>query len=203
MNYCTSCKNDLPAEAFIYKGKNYKTCSNCLDMRSRKRNLKKRPLSNDNNHENELDVIYDDVSFTKIIEYVTSKFANLGNNDMLLFNLHVELDDIVLNTAQYEAKNVVRLIVDEIEGFDRYNWVFTTGPEMSLRHHGVGLFYLFCSQCQELEHEHKESNRKRIIRFDCHSKLIIRIDIPAREVMIRFHHDFQHKKPIDVTTPPE
>ncbi|CAG8493682.1 7217_t:CDS:2, partial [Racocetra fulgida] len=81
-------------------------------------------------------VTYDNVYFTKIVKNVTSKFSNLGNNDMLLFNLYVILDNIVLNTAQYEAKNVVRLIVDKIEGFDKYNWVFTAGPKMSLCYYG-------------------------------------------------------------------
>ncbi|CAG8519174.1 11731_t:CDS:2 [Ambispora gerdemannii] len=27
--------------------------------------------------------------------------------------------------------------------------------------------------------------------------------MPAREAMIRFHHNIQHEKPVDITTPPE
>ncbi|CAG8772074.1 6183_t:CDS:1, partial [Dentiscutata heterogama] len=31
--------------------------------------------------------------------------ANLGVNDILSFNLYIELDDLVLNTAHQDAKN--------------------------------------------------------------------------------------------------
>ncbi|CAG8605470.1 14635_t:CDS:2 [Cetraspora pellucida] len=172
MGFCTSCNNTLPVEAFVHKGKNYKTCSNCLDARSKKRNLKKRPLSNNNKYEKESERTYNNISFTQIAEYVTSKAANLGKNEMLFFNLHIELDNIILNTAQHNAKNIVRLIVDEIEGLDRYDWVFTTGAEMT-------------------------------IHFDCHKKLKICIDIPAKGAIVMFCHDIQYEKPIDVTTPLE
>ncbi|CAG8612954.1 6260_t:CDS:2 [Cetraspora pellucida] len=136
MDYCTTCNNYFSAEAFIYKGKINKTCSNCLDTRSKKRKLKKQSLSNNIEYENN-ELVYDRVSFTKIVEYISNKEANLGVNDILSFNLYIELDDLVLNTAHQDAKNTVKLIVDEIEGFDGYDWVFTTGPEMSLHHNGV------------------------------------------------------------------
>ncbi|CAG8551722.1 19301_t:CDS:1, partial [Cetraspora pellucida] len=80
------------------------------------------------------------------------------NNNMLLFNLYVELDDFVLNSTQYEAKNVVKLIVDEIEKFDEYDWVFTIESEILLSYYRVGLFYLLYSQCWKLKYKHKESN---------------------------------------------
>lgn len=74
---------------------------------------------------------------------------------------------------------------------------------MSARHSKVGTFYLACSQCQEVKHEYKESNRKRIERFDCHGKLTLHIDIPAKEATAKLRHDSLHEKPIDVATPPE
>ncbi|CAG8543073.1 4894_t:CDS:2 [Ambispora gerdemannii] len=135
MNFCTTCNNYLPAEVFIYKNKTYKTCANCLDARSRKRAAKKQSTTDDNQPEKKEEIVYEEVAFAKIVDYITSKTANLNENDVLSFNLRVKLD-----TAQHDAKNMVKLIVDEIEGFDGYDWVFTTGPEMSLRHHDVGLF---------------------------------------------------------------
>jgi hypothetical protein len=67
----------------------------------------------------------------------------------------------------------------------------------------VGTFYLACSQCQEVKHEYKESNRKRTQRFECHGKLTIHIDIPAKKATAKLIHEILHDKPIDVTTPPE
>ncbi|CAG8799704.1 15122_t:CDS:1, partial [Cetraspora pellucida] len=106
--------------AFIYKGKINKTCFNCLDTRSKKRKLKKQSSSDNIEYEND-ELVYDRVSFTKIIEYISNKEANLGVNDILSFNLYIELDNLVLNTAYQDAKNTVKLIVDEIEGFDEYD----------------------------------------------------------------------------------
>ncbi|CAG8628855.1 3812_t:CDS:1, partial [Acaulospora morrowiae] len=74
---------------------------------------------------------------------------------------------------------------------------------MSSRHPEVGTFYLACSQCRELEREYKESNRKRMTRFNCYGTLNIHVDIPANEVIVKLRHDIQHEKPVDVTTPSE
>ena len=74
---------------------------------------------------------------------------------------------------------------------------------MSSRHSKVGTFYLACSQCQELKHDIKESNRKRIERFDCHGKLVIHLDTHEKEATVKLKHEILHEKPIDVSTPPE
>ncbi|CAG8660971.1 799_t:CDS:2, partial [Ambispora gerdemannii] len=113
------------------------------------------------------------------------------------------LNDDTLITAHHNMKLLVRLIIDEIEEGDRYKWIFTTGPTISVHHSGIGKFYLACSQCFELEPEYKESNCKRIDHFDCHGKLIIYINMMAKEVSIKLCHDIQHEKPIDLTIPPE
>ncbi|CAG8759068.1 16617_t:CDS:1, partial [Racocetra fulgida] len=42
-----------------------------------------------------------------------------------------------------------------------------------------------------------------MVCFDCHGKLIIGIDIAAKEVKVKLSHDIQHEKPIDVSTPEE
>ncbi|CAG8658823.1 12341_t:CDS:2, partial [Ambispora gerdemannii] len=138
-----------------------------------KRAAKRSSSINDQQLEREIEV-FEKISLSEVVDYVTSKAANLEHDDMLSFDLCVELDDVLV--AAHNAKNTVKLIVDEIEGFDGYDWIFTTGPEMSLRHYGVSIFYLACSQCCELE---------------------------PREAMIRFHHNIQHEKPVDITIPPE
>ncbi|KAF0544536.1 ATP-dependent DNA helicase pif1 [Gigaspora margarita] len=40
-------------------------------------------------------------------------------------------------------------------------------------------------------------------RFDCHAKLIIGVNIAAKEAKVKLNHDIQHEKPVDVTTPEE
>ena len=67
----------------------------------------------------------------------------------------------------------------------------------------MGAFYLKCSQSLESKHEYKESNQPRVQRFECHGKLIIHIDIPAKEGMAKLSYDVQHKYSVDVTTPLE
>ncbi|CAG8702535.1 4955_t:CDS:1, partial [Ambispora gerdemannii] len=80
----------------------------------------------------EIEVV-EKISLSEVVDYVTSKAANLEHDNILSFDLCVELDDVLI--ATHDAKNTVKLIVNEIEGFDGYDWVFTTGPEISLRHH--------------------------------------------------------------------
>ncbi|CAG8701677.1 1525_t:CDS:2, partial [Ambispora gerdemannii] len=77
--------------------------------------------------------VVEKISLSEVVDYVTSKAANLEHDDMLSFNLCVELDNVLVTA--HDAKNMVKLIVDEIEGFDGYDWVFTTGPEMLLCHY--------------------------------------------------------------------
>ncbi|CAG8488538.1 9781_t:CDS:2 [Scutellospora calospora] len=81
--------------------------------------------------------------------------------------------------------------------------LFTTRPTISVHHSGVGKFYFAYSQYRKLECEYKESNKKRIVRFDYHSKLNVNLDIAVKEAKIKLSHDFQHEKPIDITTPEE
>ncbi|CAG8660782.1 24110_t:CDS:2 [Gigaspora margarita] len=51
--------------------------------------------------------------------------------------------------------------------------------------------------------DYKESNQKRIIRFDCQRKLIIHIDVPIAEAEIKLSHNILHERPIIVATPIE
>ncbi|CAG8734922.1 24791_t:CDS:2, partial [Gigaspora rosea] len=66
----------------------------------------------------------------------------------------------------------------------------------------VSKFYLAYSQYCELERDYKESNRKKMNRFDCHGKLIIGVDIVAKEakksiISIAFHESDNNLIEID------
>ncbi|CAG8568352.1 3119_t:CDS:2, partial [Cetraspora pellucida] len=94
--------------------------------------------------------------------------------------------------------NIIEYISNKIANLE-----FTTGSTNSVHHSGVSKFYLACSQYHELECKYKESNHKRMVHFDCYRKLIISIDIAMKEAKIKLSHDFQHERPVDVTTPEE
>ncbi|CAG8582761.1 7793_t:CDS:2 [Cetraspora pellucida] len=181
---CSSCKHSLLLEDFIYNKKLYKTCASCLTKKSNKK-VEKQLLLNNNEFEGQLENEIEKISFANIIEYISNKIANLEENSSISFNLCIELDDNMLMNASNDTKLLVKLIVDEIEEGDEYIWI---------------KFYLACSQCRELECKYKESNRKRMIRFDCHRKLIISIDIVMKEAKIKLSHNIQHERPVDVTT---
>ncbi|CAG8456975.1 13112_t:CDS:2 [Racocetra fulgida] len=182
LKMCTSCMHFLPPDAFIYKNKNYKTCSDCLTTRSNKR-AEKKVLSTNNQLDNM-------IAFTEIIEYVSNQIASIEQNSKIFFSICVKLDNDILVKVNHNMRLLVRLIVDEIKEGDGYNWT-------------VGTFYLPYSQSCELEREYKESNRKRMTRFDCHSKLVINVDVDAKEIRIKLSHDIQHEKPINVMTSEE
>ncbi|CAG8482731.1 694_t:CDS:2 [Ambispora leptoticha] len=134
---------------------------------------KKQLTTDDNQPERDEEVAYEKVAFVKIVDYITSKTTNLNENDVLSFNLHVRLD-----TAQHDVKNMIKLIVDEIEGLSDI----------------IEYSQLYC----ELEHEFKESNQKRMDHFDCYDKLTIHVDMPAEEMIVRFYHNIQYEKPVDI-----
>ncbi|CAG8836558.1 27582_t:CDS:2, partial [Gigaspora margarita] len=133
------------------------------------------PLLSDNDSETQLENNTKEIAYINLIEYISNKISNLEEGSGISFNLCIELDNNTLTNAHHDTKLLVKLIINEIEEGDR----FTTGPTNSVRHSGVSKFYLACSQCYELECEYKESNRKKIDRFDCYSKLTI--DVTTRE----------------------
>ncbi|KAF0497175.1 ATP-dependent DNA helicase pif1 [Gigaspora margarita] len=189
---CTSCSCLLPPEAFIYKNKANKTCSACLTTRANKRaekrassvNNKLENIQTEYQFKNEIEMI----AFTDIIEFVFNKIANLEQDTRLLFSFHIKLDDNILVKVHQDMKLLVKLIVDEIE---------------EVCYPGIGAFYLSCSQCQELEREYKESNRKKIAQFNCHGKLVVNVDMAAKELKIKLSHDIYHEKLVDITIPEE
>ncbi|KAF0544537.1 hypothetical protein F8M41_002686 [Gigaspora margarita] len=118
----------ITLEAFIFNNKAYKTCANCLIARFNKK-TEKRPLPSDNNFgstknrtETQLENDTEEIAFINLIEYVYNKFSNLEEGSSISFNLRIELDNNTLTNARHNAKLLVKLIVDEIEEGDGYNW---------------------------------------------------------------------------------
>ncbi|CAG8794724.1 18067_t:CDS:2, partial [Gigaspora margarita] len=98
-----------------------------------------------------------------------------GTNNRTESQLEKNIEEITFNNIiEYISNKISDLeedSVDEIEEGDRYKWTW------------------YC----ELERDYKESNCKRIDCFDYHGKLIIDVDIAAKEAKIK----------LNVTTPKE
>ncbi|CAG8548696.1 4510_t:CDS:2, partial [Racocetra fulgida] len=195
MNKCNSCFRYLSPESFIYKGKTYKTCTNCLTAKAENQ----RKLDNDN-----AQPAIKTISVQSLCNYIENLISNIENNNRISFEIHIDLNDDIFSEVEPDnLKAIVRIIVDKIEEGDDYIWSTTTAPHTSVQFNNIATYYFACSQCYELEHEYKQSNRKRITRFDCHKKLTLHVDVPAMEAILKLHHDIIHEKPEDVSTPEE
>ncbi|CAG8779555.1 17740_t:CDS:1, partial [Dentiscutata erythropus] len=94
---------------FVLEGKLYKTCSECL--------IAKRTIKSDStNIENTL---IEKISFKEISDYITD---SLEYNNKLYINFRIILEEEILNIADINIKLIAKLIVDEIEEADGYNW---------------------------------------------------------------------------------
>ncbi|KAF0527756.1 ATP-dependent DNA helicase pif1 [Gigaspora margarita] len=193
---CTSCSRHRPLEAFVYEGKTYKTCAECLTKKAKKRAVKNSMLRDDTQNNVE------SISLKDLSEYVTESIKNLEPNTGLFLMMQVEITDISIMDDQ-SFKMLANMIAHNIEEGDGYTWTIKTALRLSTCHENVSTFYFGCSQSYELARDCKESNRQRMNRFDCHGKLIIKIDIPASKVIIKLKHDIIHEMPVNVTTPME
>ncbi|CAG8757322.1 20857_t:CDS:2, partial [Gigaspora rosea] len=109
-------------------------------------------------------------------EYVTELIDSLEPNAGLFLMTKVEITDIsVLDDQSF--KMIANMIAHNIEEGDGYTWTIKTAPRLSTCYENVGTFYFGCSQSYKLARDYKESNRQRMKRFDCHGKLIIKIEI--------------------------
>ncbi|CAG8611648.1 7430_t:CDS:1 [Cetraspora pellucida] len=118
----------LSLETFIFENKSYKTCANCLTKRSNKK-AEKQSLPSDNDSEStnirtesQSENNTDKITFINIIEYISNQNSNLEEDLGISFNLRIKIDDNILANVQHDTKLLVKLIVDEIEEGDRYNW---------------------------------------------------------------------------------
>ncbi|CAG8848470.1 29585_t:CDS:1, partial [Racocetra persica] len=89
----------------------------------------KRSLPSDNDSEStnirtesQLENNTEEIVFINIIEYISNKISDLEEDSGISFNLRIKIDDNTLTNAQHDTKLLAKLIVDEIEEGDGYNW---------------------------------------------------------------------------------
>ncbi|CAG8596964.1 10828_t:CDS:2 [Ambispora gerdemannii] len=85
MNKCSACAHYYPSESFIFKGKSYKTCINCLTSRAEKRATNKK-LDNNNT-----ETILESISPQALSDYVAGLLSNLN-----LMILRIIVDKILI-----------------------------------------------------------------------------------------------------------
>ncbi|KAF0519156.1 ATP-dependent DNA helicase pif1 [Gigaspora margarita] len=197
MDNCTSCHRKLPPEAFIYENKSYKTCAECKTNRAEKK--KSKEIADIDSKEAPIEIIVID----KINNYISDMIDGLEHDTALSSTFYVKLDEATFNAVGNDIRIMARLIIDEIEEGDDFQWIATTAPNISTRYEGVGNAYFVCSQSTEIEREYKDSNRKKINRFNCGGKLTIHVDILAEKAKVTLWHELIHERPINVATPPE
>ncbi|CAG8828402.1 8394_t:CDS:2, partial [Gigaspora margarita] len=134
------------------------------------------------------------ISLKDLSEYVTESIKNLEPNTGLFLIMQVEITDIFIMDNQ-SFKMLANMIAHNIEEGD--------APRLLTCHKNVSTFYFGCSQFYELARDCKESNRQRMNHFDCHGKLIIKIDIPVSKVIIKLKHNIIYEIPVNITTPME
>ncbi|CAG8488152.1 15861_t:CDS:2 [Cetraspora pellucida] len=184
MMFCTSCSRMLSYNAFVLDDKSNKTCAKYLITKAEKKAK----------NANVEDILMKKISFKQISDYITDSIEQNKNS----INFRIILDENTLSIANINVKLIAKLIVDKIEEGDGYNWIATTASNLSAYYQDIGNAYFVCSQSSEIKHEYVNSNRKRINRFDCKGKLIIKVNLLATEVKVTLQHNFMHNKPIDI-----
>ncbi|KAF0562302.1 hypothetical protein F8M41_000075 [Gigaspora margarita] len=139
----------------------------------------------------------------EISNYIANAIDDL--NDYAKFSLTycVQLDEDTIKDIDRNVRIIAKLIIDEIEEGDNYNWIATTAPNLSACHSSVGNAYFICSQSFELEYEFKDSSHERIFCYNCNGKISIKIDILAAEAKVVLKHKLLHERPVNVTMPSE
>ncbi|CAG8655447.1 7439_t:CDS:2, partial [Racocetra fulgida] len=128
--------------------------------------------------------------------------SNIENNGKISFEICVDLtDDIFSEVESNNLKSIAKIIVNKVEEGDDYVWSTETASRISARFNNIAIYYFVCSQCNELEREYKQSNQKRITRFECYGKLNLHIDVPAIEAILKLRHDVLYEKPENVSMP--
>ncbi|CAG8631837.1 27086_t:CDS:2 [Gigaspora margarita] len=100
----------ITPEAFIFNNKAYKTCANCLIVKSSKK-AEKRSLPSDNDFESmnnrtetQLENDTEEIVFINLIKYVSNNLSNLDEGSGISFSLRVELDNNTLTNAYHDTK---------------------------------------------------------------------------------------------------
>src|SRR5215469_14529717 len=94
---CTTGSRILPSDAFIHKGKEYKTCSRCLAAKAERRGIK-RAIPADNDVET--------IGLQEIGDYVAESIASLARDAPLSLDVQVELDDNALLLGGHDIQTM-------------------------------------------------------------------------------------------------
>ncbi|CAG8570218.1 16378_t:CDS:2 [Dentiscutata erythropus] len=110
MDKCTSCSRRYPPELFIYKGKTYKTCNNCLTSKAEK----KIKLNNDTKP------IIETISLQVLSEFVAKLISDVEHNNGISFEARIDLNDDIFPITNLDLKSIARVILDKVEEGDDY-----------------------------------------------------------------------------------
>ncbi|CAG8761517.1 3192_t:CDS:1, partial [Dentiscutata erythropus] len=100
----------LLPDAFIYKGKNYKTCNSCRSVRT--------------TNQSDLETFVETILINEVSDYIANTTDNLENHTKLSLTFHIRLDKITLSGVGTNVKLMAKLIIDEIEEGDSYSWMY-------------------------------------------------------------------------------
>ncbi|CAG8529207.1 15954_t:CDS:1, partial [Cetraspora pellucida] len=114
---CSFCSGILSSNAFVCKGKTYKTCNHYRILKANNKTAKQNELVGNPNIESTIKLIF----FQEISEYITNAIDNLEYNAELSLSFHVQLDENTLNNIKTDIRIMTKLIIDKIEEENSYN----------------------------------------------------------------------------------
>jgi hypothetical protein len=119
MNTCASCTRQLPPEAFVCKGKVFKTCSSCLSKKKGKRANRTTPPENSESG-SKSETSFETIDFYEVSDYIADRVSGCAK---LAVDLNIKFDDETLTSISPNVKLLVKAVVDVIEDGDGYSWV--------------------------------------------------------------------------------
>ncbi|CAG8578087.1 8634_t:CDS:2, partial [Cetraspora pellucida] len=125
MNKCFTCNNCYLPESFVYKGKTYKTCANCLISKAKKR----KKLKN-----NDTEANLETISPQVLLNYIAQLISNIQNDGEILFEICIDLTDAIFSMKIFDnLKSIVRIIINKVEDDDDYIWSTSSASHVSAR----------------------------------------------------------------------
>ncbi|CAG8793512.1 27904_t:CDS:2, partial [Dentiscutata erythropus] len=103
--------------SFMYKGKTYKTCANCLINKAKKQ----KKLDTDNTQP-----IIETISAQSICDYIENLISNVENNNRISFEIHIDLnDDIFLEVEPNDLKSIDTIHIPDLDSQQQSSTVFS------------------------------------------------------------------------------
>ncbi|CAG8615828.1 17779_t:CDS:1 [Racocetra persica] len=109
----TFCSRQCLSEAFVYNGKTYKICADCLVKKANQRAIKNTTLGSDTQNDVE------SISLKDLSKYITESIENLEPGTRLFLIAQVEITDISISDDQ-SFKMIANMIAHNIEEGDGY-----------------------------------------------------------------------------------